>query len=326
MAYGIVNIGTKPVSEEQQNPDDKYLTIESAQQFYLKKDDAENKYLDKETAQSTYLDKETAGKTYLDKETANKTFLNSEEAASTYLNKETAGNTYLDKETAGNTYLKKTGGKLEGSLDANQNDITNVKDPTNDGDAVNLKYMQTFVEKSVSDSVSKDNLGIYVQNTQPENAVEKDIWINTDDKSINVYENEGWKAMSSVSELEKSFVSYITEMSISELGKTLARKNIGAGRAEEKVVYSDGVTNLNMEDNKYYFIHNATSINFICDADKTAECRGWITFATRGTVDYESGVFDCVDDPDDIVNAENNSKWEFSLSNGCLILALRTKS
>jgi hypothetical protein len=77
------------------------------------------------------------------------------------------------------------------------------------------------------------------------------------------------------------------------------------------------------EDNKTYFGNKITNFIFNCDESKTASCHGWVTFGQRGTV--EMNDFDFIDDADDIKNAPNDSRWEFDLEYGCLIVRKRSE-
>ncbi len=76
------------------------------------------------------------------------------------------------------------------------------------------------------------------------------------------------------------------------------------------------------ENNKIYIGNGISSFNFTCDSAKIASCHGWITFgSTVGTVTLSG--FDFIDDADEIENAERNSRWEFDLERGCLIIKKR---
>lgn len=77
------------------------------------------------------------------------------------------------------------------------------------------------------------------------------------------------------------------------------------------------------ENNKTYFGDKITNFIFNCDESKTASCHGWVTFGQRKTV--EMNGFDFIDDADDIKNAPNDSRWEFDLEYGCLIVRKRSE-
>lgn len=77
------------------------------------------------------------------------------------------------------------------------------------------------------------------------------------------------------------------------------------------------------EDNRIYFGEGITDFVFSCDAEKTADCHGWVTFGVPGTIELKG--FDFVDDADDIASAEEGSRWEFDLEYGCLIIRKRSE-
>lgn len=77
------------------------------------------------------------------------------------------------------------------------------------------------------------------------------------------------------------------------------------------------------EDNTVYYGNGISDFVFVCDAEKTAECRGIFTFGTPGTIDVRG--FDFIEDPEEIKNAEAGSRWEFDLAEGCLIIRKRSE-
>ena len=77
------------------------------------------------------------------------------------------------------------------------------------------------------------------------------------------------------------------------------------------------------ENNKLYFGEGISDFVFSCDEEKTANCRGFVTFGTPGTISLNG--FDFVDDPDGILSAAEGSRWEFDLSYGCLIIRKRSE-
>lgn len=76
-------------------------------------------------------------------------------------------------------------------------------------------------------------------------------------------------------------------------------------------------------NNKIYFGNGISDFIFTCDVEKTASCRGFVTFGTPGTISLNG--FDFVDDSDDILSAAEGSRWEFDLSYGCLIIRKRSE-
>ena len=77
------------------------------------------------------------------------------------------------------------------------------------------------------------------------------------------------------------------------------------------------------ENNKIYFGNDISDFIFNCDSEKTADCRGFVTFGTPGRIELKG--FDFVDDSDDIKTAAAGSRWEFDLSYGCLIIRKRSE-
>ena len=77
------------------------------------------------------------------------------------------------------------------------------------------------------------------------------------------------------------------------------------------------------ENNRAYFGSGITDFVFNCDEDKTAKCHGWVTFAIPGKIELKG--FDFVDDPDEIAEATAESRWEFDLEYGCLIIRKRSE-
>lgn len=77
------------------------------------------------------------------------------------------------------------------------------------------------------------------------------------------------------------------------------------------------------ENNKIYFGNDISDFIFNCDSEKTADCRGFVTFGTPGKIEIKG--FDFIDDPDGIGEATAGSRWEFDLSYGCLIIRKRSE-
>lgn len=251
---------------------------------------------------------------------------------------------YLNKTDAESMYLKKTGDTLEGDINANGKFVTGLPSPVDESDAVPKAYLEHFVEENVNEAVEKideevrsevekvikesigdnfrEGIGIYVQDEQPSVAEKNDVWIDTSDNGIFVYKGSSWDSMSNATELEKTFVSYIKKQTLTVEQQKIALENINAVEREEKVSYT-GATSFTIEDNKYYFVTDCTDITLTCDAEKSADCRGWITFGTRGSVTLNG--FEYVDDPDNILEAGNNTKWEFNISCGCAIFKKRSE-
>ena len=77
------------------------------------------------------------------------------------------------------------------------------------------------------------------------------------------------------------------------------------------------------ENNVDYFSDGLSDFVFTCDEDKTASCHGWVTFGAPGNISMTG--FDYIDDPDDIKTATAESRWEFDLEKGCLIIRKRSE-
>ncbi|MBR2041516.1 MAG: hypothetical protein IJ945_04010 [Oscillospiraceae bacterium] len=77
------------------------------------------------------------------------------------------------------------------------------------------------------------------------------------------------------------------------------------------------------EDNIIYQGSGIGDFIFSCDEEKKASCHGWVTFGTRGNISMSG--FDFIEDPEDIASAEEGSRWEFDLEQGCLIVRKRSE-
>lgn len=81
--------------------------------------------------------------------------------------------------------------------------------------------------------------------------------------------------------------------------------------------------NVVAENNVVYFADGISDFVFTCDENKTAKCHGWVTFGAPGAISMTG--FDYIDDPDDIKTATAESRWEFDLEKGCLIIRKRSE-
>ena len=98
------------------------------------------------------------------------------------------------------------------------------------------------------------------------------------------------------------------------------KENSGLSIVPERKQISGSFT---AENNKIYFGSGISDFNFTCDADKTASCHGLFTFGVPGTIKLSG--FDFIDDPDEIAEATSQSRWEFDLYAGCLIIRKRSE-
>lgn len=78
------------------------------------------------------------------------------------------------------------------------------------------------------------------------------------------------------------------------------------------------------EDGAVYIGENIENFVFSCDAEKTAVCHGFITFGTPRNIRIDKESFDFVEDPDGIAEAKAESRWEFDLLCGDLMIRERS--
>ncbi len=114
-------------------------------------------------------------------------------------------------------------------------------------------------------------------------------------------------------------------MVVTGVGGLLEAKNkssLGFAFAPETLEITGAFSAL---DNKEYIGTGITDFNFTCDEAKIASCHGWVTFgSSAGNVTLTG--FDFIDDADEMQSsAPANSKWEFDLDRGCLIIRKRSE-
>ena len=91
-----------------------------------------------------------------------------------------------------------------------------------------------------------------------------------------------------------------------------------------KPVIKDASGEIVAEDGVLYIGNGVENFIFSWDANKTAICHGFITFGKPGNVGINTESFDFVEDPDEITNATEGSRWEFDLLNGDLMVRERS--